>query len=138
MQLVTYLLFNGQCEEAFKFYEQNLGGKIEAMLTHEGTPAAGEVSADWKKKIVHARMIVHGHTLMASDSPPQYYEKPQGFNVNINVDSVADAERIFAALSKGGSVRMPIQETFWAERFGMLNDKFGIPWMINFEKPMNA
>jgi PhnB protein len=134
MQINPYMYFNGQCEEAFKFYEKLLGGKIEIIMTHEGTPAASHVPAEWGKKIMHARMVVGGQTLMASDAPPGHYHKPQGYSVSISVKDPADADRIFHALAENGSVNMPIQETFWAQRFGMLVDRFGIPWMVNCEK----
>jgi PhnB protein len=134
MRLNAYLLFSGQCEEAFKFYEELLSGKIVAMMTHEGTPAAETVSAEWRSKIIHARMIVGDQVLMGSDAPPAHQQKAQGFSVNIGVDNPAEAERIFRGLEKDGTVTMPIGETFWAVRFGMLVDRFGIPWMVNCEK----
>jgi PhnB protein len=133
MKLNAYLVFNGQCEEAFKFYEKVLGGKIEAMFTHAGTPAAGGVPPEWLSKIMHVSLSVDGSVLMGSDAPPDHYKAPGGFSVNIAVDRVVDAERIFAALSEGGKVGMPIQKTFWAERWGMTTDRFGIPWMVNCE-----
>jgi PhnB protein len=135
MQLSSYLNFNGQCEDAFKFYERCLGGKIEAMMTHEGTPTADHVPADWRKKILHARLTVGEQALMGSDSPPDRYEKPQGFSVSIDVKTPADAERVFNALAEKGTVRMQLQQTFWAARFGMLVDRFGTPWMINCSQP---
>jgi PhnB protein len=131
MQLSPYLRFNGQCEAAFKFYERSLGGKIEAMMTHEGTPAAGQVPADWRKKILHVRLVVGDQTLMGSDCPPDRYEKPQGFSVSLDVKTPAEAERLFLALAEGGTVQMQLQQTFWAARFGMVVDRFGTPWMIN-------
>jgi PhnB protein len=134
MQLNPYLMFKGQCEEAFTFYAKVLGGKIVAMMTHEGTPAEGNVPAEWRKKIIHARLQVGDMLLMASDAPPTHSESMQGFKVNIGVDDPKEAERIFQALSEGGTVQMPIQETFWAVRFGMLVDRFGTPWMVNCEK----
>ena len=134
MQMNNYLYFDGQCEAAFKFYEKCLGGKIEAMMTHEGTPAASNVPAEWLKKILHARLVVGDAVLMASDAPPEHYSKPQGFSINIGVTDPGEADRLFRALSEGGNVTMPIAETFWAVRFGMLTDKFGIPWMVNCEK----
>jgi PhnB protein len=135
MQMNPYLFFNGQCEAAFKFYEKALGGKIEAMMTHEGTPAESQVPAEWRKKIIHARMRIGDVLLMASDSPPNHSDGAmKGFSVNLSVDKPAEAERVFNALAQNGSVRMPIGETFWAERFGMLVDQFGTPWMINCEK----
>jgi len=133
MQLNPYLVFNGRCEAAFKFYEQVLGGKIEAMIAHEGTPAAEHVPADWRSKIMHARLVVDGMLLMGSDAPPDRYEQMKGFSVSIQVNTAAEAEKIFKALSEKGNVSMPIQKTFWAERFGALVDQFGTPWMVNYE-----
>jgi PhnB protein len=134
MQLNPYLFFNGQCEAAFKFYEKVLGGKIKAMMPHEGTPAAEHVPPEWRKKIIHARLIVGEKILMGSDAPPDRYEAMKGFSVHFGVDKPAEAERIFQALSEKGTVRMPLQKTFWASRFGMLTDQFGTPWMINCEQ----
>ena len=130
MKLNSYLFFNGQCEAAFKFYEKCLGGKIEAMLTHEGTPAEQDVPSEWRKKILHARLTVGDQALMGSDAPPERYDKPQGFSVSLNVDKPAEAERIFRALSENGKVQMPLERTFWAVRFGMCVDRFGTPWMV--------
>jgi len=135
MQINSYLLFTGQCEEAFKFYEKLLGGKIEMMMTHAGTPAESQVPTEWQKKILHARMATPGGVLMGSDAPPGRQAKPQGFSVSVSVEDPAEANRIFNALADGAiTVTMTIQETFWARRFGMLTDRFGIPWMINCEK----
>ncbi len=134
MQSNPYLFFNGNCEAAFKFYEQVLGGKIESMMTHEGSPAAGHVPADWGKKIIHARMSLGDSLLMGSDAPPGHFQKPQGFSINLAINDPAAAERVFNALSKNGTVQMPFAQTFWAFRFGMLVDQFGMPWMINCEK----
>lgn len=134
MQLNSYLYFNGQCEAAFKFYEKVLDGKIVAMMPHEGTPAAESVPPQWRKKIIHARLVVGDTVLMGSDTPPPHQEEMKGFSVTIGVDDPKEAERIFHALAENGIVRMPIQETFWAIRFGMLADQFGTPWMINCER----
>jgi PhnB protein len=135
MQLNPYLNFNGQCEAAFKFYEKSLGGKIEAMFTHAGTPAEQQTPPEWRDKILHARLTVGDNVLMASDAPPDCYEEPKGFSVSLQINDPKEAERIFYALAENGKVQMAIQETFWATRFGMLVDQFGIPWMINCEKP---
>jgi PhnB protein len=135
MQLNPYLVFNGNCEAAFRFYEKVLGGKIEAMLPHEGTPAAEHVPPEWRNKIMHARLSVGDKVLMGSDAPPEHYEAMKGFSVTLGIDRPADAERIFHALAEKGTVRLPIQKTFWAARFGMLVDQFGTPWMINCEQP---
>ena len=133
MQLGPYLTFKGDCEAAFKFYEKCLGGKIEALVPHAGTPAEQHVPSEWRSKILHARLTVGDDILMGSDAPPDRYEKPKGFSVTLDVDKPADADRMFNALAEKGDVTMPIQKTFWAERFGMLVDRFGTPWMINCE-----
>jgi len=134
MQVNAYLSFDGNCEEAFKFYERVLGGKIVALFPHEGTPAASHVPPEWLKKIMHARLTIGDAVLMGSDVPPGRFKQPHGFSVNIGVNNVAEAERIFNALAENGTVHMPLGETFWAERFGMLTDRFGIPWMLNCER----
>jgi len=134
MQLNPYLFFDGQCEAAFKFYEQCLGGKIVAMFSHAGTPAEEQVPANWRDKIMHARMLVGDEALMGSDAPPEHYEQTKGFSVSLSIDDPAQAERVFKALAEKGTVKMPFQRTFWAVGFGMLVDRFGIPWMINCEK----
>ena len=134
MQLNPYLLFNGQCEAAFKYYEKVLGGKIEGMSTHAGSPAEGQVPAEWRDKVLHAYIRVGDMVLMASDAPPGHYEQPKGFYVSIRIKDIAEAERIFHALAENGTVQMPIAETFFSPRFGMLVDQFGIPWMINCER----
>jgi PhnB protein len=135
MQINPYLNFNGQCEEAFKFYEKLLGGKITGMMTHANSPMADQVSPDWRDKIMHVHMTVGPWVLMGSDTPPQHYQKPQGVTVSLSVKTPDEAERIFAALSEKASITMPLQQTFWSPRFGMLTDRFGIPWMVNCDQP---
>ena len=131
MQVNAYLLFDGRCEEAFRFYEKCFNGKIVAMLTHKGTPAEEHVPARWVDKILHARLDIGDQVLMASDTPPDRYEKPAGFSVSLQVKTPAEAERLFKALAEKGEIRMPLEKTFWSPSFGMLVDRFGIPWMIN-------
>ena len=131
----AYLLFKGECEAAFKFYEKTLGGKVEATMTYGDSPMGQHMPAEWRNKIIHARMTVGSTVLMGSDPPPDRYEAPKGFSVSIGLKDPAEAERIFNALSEGGNVKMPIQQTFWAAKFGMVVDRFGIPWMINCEQP---
>ena len=135
MQFNPYLLFEGNCEAAFKFYAHVLGGEIVAISTYEGTPMAKQVPPEWRSKIIHARLVVGYEVLMGSDAPPDRYEAMKGFSVSLGIDDPKEAERIFHALAENGTVRMPIQETFWALRFGMLVDQFTTPWMINCEKP---
>lgn len=134
MRLNPYLHFNGQCEAAFKFYESCFGGKIVAMMTFAETPMADQFPAPWRGKIVHARLMVGDQVLMGSDAPPERYQAPKGFSVTIGVETPAEAERIFHTLADQGTVQMPLQKTFWARAFGMLVDRFGIPWMINCEE----
>jgi PhnB protein len=142
MQLNPYLFFDGQCEAAFQFYEKTLGGKIVAMMTNEEAPQGEEMPAEdkeaWRKKIMHARLVLGDTVLMGSDTPPSCHDAAKGFSVTLNLDDAAAAERVFHALAEGGTVRMPIAETFFAHRFGMLVDRFGIPWMINCEKAAAA
>jgi uncharacterized glyoxalase superfamily protein PhnB len=129
-----YLLFAGNCEEAFNFYAEVFGGTIEKMLPHAGTEAAAHVPAEWQDKILHARLSIGDQVLMASDAPPGRQEKVQGFNVSLSIDDPVVAEQVYNALVEGGTVVMPFGETFWSYRFAMLTDRFGTPWMINCEK----
>lgn len=135
MELNPYLTFDGTCEEAFKAYQKVLGGEIVAMMSAEGTPAEEHWPAEWRKKIIHARLMLDGVALMGSDAPPARYEPMKGFSVTLNIKEPAEAERVFNALADGGTVRMALEETFWATKFGMLTDRYGTPWMINCEKP---
>ena len=134
MKINTYLNFNGQCEEAFKFYEKCLDGKIEAMMAHEGTPAEEHVPPEWKKKIIHACLRTDHGVLMGSDAPPDYFEPPKGFSVALHFATPAEAEKVFYALANDGKITMPLAQTFWSVSFGMLVDKYGIPWMIHCEQ----
>ncbi len=134
MKLTNYLNFNGQCEAAFHFYESCLGGKISYMMTHGESPMADQVSPEWHGKIMHASLLVGDQTLMGSDVPPKHYQRPAGMYVSLGIETPAEAERLFHALAENGTIQMPIQKTFWSERFGMLIDQFGIPWMINCEQ----
>jgi PhnB protein len=133
MQLNPYLNFNGNCAAAFKFYEKNLGGKIGMMMTFAESPMADQVPAADRGKVLHARMTIGDQVLMGSDTPTDRFEAMKGFSVSLQVNTAADAEKVFKALSEKANVLMPIQKTFWAERFGSLVDQFGTPWMINFE-----
>ena len=134
MQVHPYLNFQGQCAEAFRFYERVLGGKITFMQTHGDSPMRDETPPDWHDAVMHASLQVGDQVLMGSDAPPPHFEKPQGFSVSVSVEEPADAERIFNELSEGGRVTMPMEKTFWAERFGMCVDRFGTPWMVGAEK----
>ncbi|HJU18453.1 MAG TPA: VOC family protein [Stellaceae bacterium] len=134
MLVTPYLSFDGQCEAAFKFYERYLNGNLVALLTYGDSPMADQVPPERRGKIMHARLALGDAVLMGGDCPQGQYRVPQGFTVTLGIDDPDEAERVFTALSEGGSVQMPLQETFWAARFGMLIDRFGIPWMINCER----
>jgi PhnB protein len=128
------LSFKGQCEAAFKFYERCLDGKIGFMLTWESSPMAADAPPEWGNKILYGRITIGDTDVIGADALPQQYEQPKGFSVLLNMDDPMAAERIFQALAENGTVRLPIQKTFWAARFGMLVDQFGIPWEINCEE----
>ena len=127
------LSFDGQCEAAFKFYEHCLNGKITFMLTWGDSPIAKDAPPEWGSKIAHATLVVGNTKLQGSDPAPGSYESARGFGITLNPNE-ADVEYLFSELAEGGTVRMPLQETFWALRFGVVTDRFGIPWVINCEK----
>ena len=132
MQIDTHLSFSGNCEEAFEFYEKTFGGKIEFKITWGESPMAGQTDPELRNKIMHIAMRIGDRILMGSDAPPQYQTgAPQGFDVCVAVKDAEEAEKIFNALAEGGKVTMPLAETFWSKRFGMLTDRFGIPWWVN-------
>jgi PhnB protein len=132
----TYLSFPGTCEEAFQFYASALGGKILMSMKGQDMPGENNCPSDFKDKIMHTRMTVGSGVIMGSDCPPDHFEVPRGFHVNIGVEDPKEADRIYAALATGGKETIPIAETFWAHRFGMCVDRFGTPWMVNCEKKM--
>jgi PhnB protein len=135
VRINPYLNFDGQCEEAFKFYESVLGGKIEAMIRFDEMPENGNYPPESAKHIMHTSMKVGDNVLMGSDAPPPYFKKAEGTSVAINTETPAEAEKLFAALSKDAeNIILPITETSWAQRFAMFVDRFGIPWMINCPK----
>jgi PhnB protein len=137
MRLNTYLNYGGNCAEAFRFYEQNLGGKITMLMTHGENPVPNNnIPADWKKAVLHARISLGGMELSGADIPG--YQPMRSAYLSLTVDSTKEAERIFKLLSDGGEVFMPMEETFFAERFAMLRDRFGTSWMILHPKPQRA
>jgi len=136
MKINPYLNFNGTCAEAFAFYMNVLGGTDLVVIKMGDTPMAAQMKDEEKAMVAHARFSLGSYLIMGSDAPGGHYNKPQGYSVNIDVDTPEEAERIFAALLEGGTAGMPIGETFWAKRFGMLTDRYGTKWMVNCEKPM--
>jgi PhnB protein len=129
MKIENYIFFTDQCAEAMKFYAKVLGGKIEAMMTYGDSPAGPHNPPEMAHKIIHSRLVVGDAVLMASDGP--HSETRQGFAVTLQVDTIAEVDRLFSALGEGGKVTMPVGETFFSKRFGMLTDRFGTPWLIN-------
>lgn len=133
MQMIPYLSFKGQCEAAFTFYAQCLRGQLGPLFRYAGSPAANQVPADWQDKVMHGSVTVGEQVLMGADMAPGHYEAPQGFSLSLQMERAEEAERIFRELAKDGKIQMPLEKTFWAERFGMLVDRFGVPWSINCE-----
>ena len=131
MKLSVHLVFNGQCEAAFRFYEQCLGGTVVTMLTYGDSPLAAQIPVEWREKIVHATLAFGENTLAGADILAKDYEPAKGFFVLLDLEDPNEAERIFRSLSENGEVRMPMQETFWASCFGVVVDQFGTPWEIN-------
>ena len=136
MQLHTYLNFGGNCEQAFTFYQQHLGGTITMMMRHGEQPDAQRVPPDWAHAVLHARMALGGTELLGADIPPDRFQPIRSAYLSLTLDSDQEADRVFALLSDGGEIFMPMQDTFFASRFAMLRDKFGTSWMIIHEKPM--
>jgi PhnB protein len=135
MQINPYVTFNGQCEAAFKFYAEVLGGKIDFTMTWGEMPGADQFPAEMHKLIMHSTLTVGDQTLMGADAPPDRYHPPKGVNVSVHIKDKAEGERIFNALAENGDVTMPFQQTFWSSGFGMCVDRFGIPWMVNCDQP---
>jgi PhnB protein len=136
MRLNTYLNYGGNCAEAFRFYEQHLGGKITMIMTHGQMPDPGGVDPEWKDKILHARIELGGTAIYGADIPSPPFEPMRSAYLSLAVDSIAEAERIYALLSEGGEIFMKMDETFFAHRFAMFRDRFGTSWMLLNEKPM--
>jgi PhnB protein len=136
MKMNTYLNYGGNCADAFRFYEQNLGGKIGMMMTYGEMPGQTDVNLETKNAILHASITIGDTLLMASDVSPSQFQPMRSAYLCLAVESDAEADRIFNLLSDGGEIFMPVQETFFASRFAMLRDRFGTSWMIIHEKPM--
>ena len=132
MNTMPYLFFKGDCAQALKFYEETIGAVVSGVMLNKDSPDAGSRMPGPDDMVMNAFFKIGETTLMASDSPADWYDKPQGFRVYLEADSASDATRIFNAFADGGQVAMPIDKSFWAELFGMVTDKFGTPWMVSF------
>jgi PhnB protein len=133
MRMNPYLSFKGDCEAAFTFYEQHLDAQPGAIFRYGGSPMAGDVAAEWSDKVMHGTITIGGQVLMGGDVAPDRYEAPKGFSLSLQIADPDEARRVFHALATDGTVVMPLEPTFWAVLFGMVIDRFGIPWLLNCE-----
>jgi PhnB protein len=136
MKVRTYLNYGGNCKQAFEFYEKNLGAKITSMMTFDQMPDPSQAPPNMAKAVLHARLNLGDAEIMASDAPPERFQPMRSAYISLSADSTPEAERIYKLLADGGEIFMPMAETFFAQRFGMLRDKFGTSWMVIHEKPM--
>lgn len=135
-KLDTYVFFDGTCNEALRFYERALDGKLDVMMTHAQSPMADQAPPGAGDRIMHAHLTLPGGgTLMASDDMPGQYKGMHGFSLSLTYDTADEARRYFDRLAEGGKVTLPLGKTFWSEAFGMLVDRFGTPWMVGIASP---
>ncbi len=131
MRFNPHLHFAGECEAAFRFYERVLGGKKLQVMKYEDSPIADQFPVELSGKVIHATLEFGDQELTGADVSSNGYQKPQGFSVLLQVADAGEAERIFKEFAANGTVQMPLQKTFWTERFGIVTDRFGTPWMVN-------
>jgi PhnB protein len=131
MEMHPYVNFNGECEAAFKLYEECLDARPGPIFRYAGTSFEDDVPADWHDKVMHGSVTIGGQVLQGADRAPGQYEQPRGFSLSLQMTSTTEADRVFHRLAKDGTVMMPLQKTFWAARFGVVVDRFGIRWLIN-------
>jgi PhnB protein len=134
MRLNAHLSFSGNCEEAFRFYADCLGGTLAFQITYANSPMAANVPEDWHGKLLHARLDVGTDIITGADSFHADPRPANGFTMAIHYNDGAQVERVFNALAAGGAITLPLQKMFWTSHFGMLTDRFGVPWMINFSE----
>jgi PhnB protein len=130
MQLDTYLNYGGNCRQAFEFYAEHLGGRIEMLMTHGEMPGPSQVPPERRNDVLHARMAIGGATLLGADVPPERFQPMRSAYLSLSVDSDEEAERLYALLAEDGQIFMKMEETFFAHRFAMLRDRFGTSWML--------
>ena len=138
MSLNTYLFFDGHCREAFEFYRSVFGGEYQILQTFADGPPDLQVADEEKDRIMHVSLTVGSSVLMGSDSASAFGPPPvQGTNfaVSITAESREHCDELFAKLSEGGTVQMPMQETFWGAYFGNWTDRFGVAWMVSYDSP---
>jgi PhnB protein len=137
MQLNTYLNYGGNCEQAFRFYEEHLGGAITMLMRHGEQPDARNVPPEWKNAVLHARMTLGGTEIFGADIPPDRFQPMRSAYLSLTVNSAEEADRVYALLKDGGQIFMKMEETFFASRFAMLRDRFGTSWMILCQRAMD-
>ena len=138
MEISPYLTFKGECEAAFSFYAECLGGTLGEVFRYGGSPLAGEAPPDWKDKVMHTSLKIGNQVLLGADVAPARYEEPKGFSLSLQLSDTAAAKRIYTQLSTNGRIVMPLEKTFWAALFGVVTDRFGISWLINCEGPRES
>ncbi len=138
MKITTHLNFGGNCAEALRFYEAHLGAKITFSMTYSEMPEPKHIPPGCENGILHASVVIGETSLMACDAPPDTFQPMRSAYLGLSAGSTEEAERVYAKLSEGGTVSMPLAETFFAHRFGMLRDKFGTLWEIIHERSMEA
>jgi PhnB protein len=136
MKLYTYLNYGGNCRQAFEFYVEHLGAKLTDITTYAELPNAGEIPAEWKNAVVHARISIGETMLLGADVQPDRFQPMRSAYLTLIVDSSEEAERLYALLGEGGQIFMPMEETFFAHRFAMLRDRFGTSWMLLHERKL--
>jgi PhnB protein len=136
MKMTTYVNFTGRCAEAFTYYQKHLGGEVGIIMTHAQSPDQNHLSPEWKDAVLHGRITIGGTELWAADIPNA--EPMRSAYLTLNLQSDSEAERVFSVLAEGGQIFMPLQDTFFASRFGQLRDRFGINWMIVHERPLSS
>lgn len=131
MELEPYLFFEGNCEDALNFYREVFGGEIASLNRYAGSPMEKEIPPDFGSKVMHASFIAGSVKFMAADTPPGMHAGPGRVSLSVASNEGASAERVFNRLSEGGDVRMPWSDVFWGGKFGMVTDRFGVPWMVS-------
>ena len=135
VQPIPYLMFNGNCVEAMRFYETTLGGTIKSMMSGAQSPMAAKIPKEFQDRILNAQLVLPGGSFLYGCDIPAHipYDGLKGIMLSLNYDTVEEAESIFNALAQDGKVTTPFSPTFWAKKFGMLVDKYGVAWIINGE-----
>lgn len=135
MKLHTYLNYGGNCRQAFEYYQEHLGGRIVTLLTHAQGPAADQEPPEWRNAVLHARLELAGTTLFGTDVPPGRFQPMRSVYLSLSLKDAEEVERVYQLLKGGAEVFMPVQETFFADRFAVLRDRFGTSWMLLHERP---